>query len=237
MRSRNDSPGRAVICTTISSDRTRVPPVTAERSPPDSRITGADSPVMADSSTVAMPSTTSPSPGMTSPALTTQRSPTVNAVDGTSSMVPSGRRRRATVSCRVLRSVAAWALPRPSAMASAKLAKSTVNHSHAATPPAKTFSCAVASEVADEQDRRQHAADLDDEHDRVAGLDPRVELLEGVDDGGAHDGAVEQRAPRERVPVSGVLARRPLDGFGAGRRCSQSSGAPRSGPGRGRGRR
>ena len=48
-----------------------VPPVTAERSPPDSRITGADSPVIADSSTEAMPSTTSPSPGMTWPASTT----------------------------------------------------------------------------------------------------------------------------------------------------------------------
>ena len=57
MRSRNVSPGLAVMRTTISSLSTRVPPVTAERSPPDSRITGADSPVIADSSTVAMPST------------------------------------------------------------------------------------------------------------------------------------------------------------------------------------
>jgi hypothetical protein len=32
----------------------------------------------------------------------------------------------------VLRRLSAWALPRPSAMASAKFAKSTVNHSHAA---------------------------------------------------------------------------------------------------------
>jgi hypothetical protein len=53
-----------VILTMIRSDRTRLPPVTADRSPPDSRITGADSPVMADSSTDATPSTTSPSPGM-----------------------------------------------------------------------------------------------------------------------------------------------------------------------------
>ena len=51
--------------TRVLSDSTRVPPVTALRSPPASRITGADSPVMADSSTVATPSTTSPSPGMT----------------------------------------------------------------------------------------------------------------------------------------------------------------------------
>ena len=34
-------------------------------------MTGADSPVIADSSTQAMPSTTSPSPGMNWPASTT----------------------------------------------------------------------------------------------------------------------------------------------------------------------
>ena len=60
-------PARAVMRTTIWSDSTRVPPVTAERSPPDSRITGADSPVMADSSTEAMPSMISPSDGIISP--------------------------------------------------------------------------------------------------------------------------------------------------------------------------
>ena len=68
IRSMKVSPGLDVIFTTIRSDSTLVPPVTAERSPPDSRITGADSPVIADSSTEATPSTTSPSPGMISPA-------------------------------------------------------------------------------------------------------------------------------------------------------------------------
>ena len=71
IRSMNVSPGLEVILTTIRSDSTVVPPVTADRSPPDSRMTGADSPVMADSSTDATPSTTSPSPGMTWPASTT----------------------------------------------------------------------------------------------------------------------------------------------------------------------
>ena len=75
MRSRKVWPRSAVIRTTIRSDRTFVPPVTAERSPPDSRITGADSPVIADSSTDAMPSTISPSEGMISPASHTTRSP------------------------------------------------------------------------------------------------------------------------------------------------------------------
>src|SRR5499425_1984380 len=131
IRSRKVSPGFEVILTLISSESTRVPPVTAERSPPDSRITGADSPVMADSSTDATPSTTSPSPGINSPALTITRSPARSFEPGTSSVVhPSERSRRAIVSARALRSVSACALPRPSAIASAKFANSTVNHSH-----------------------------------------------------------------------------------------------------------
>ena len=145
IRSRNVSPGFAEMRTTISSDSTRVPPVTAERSPPDSRITGADSPVIADSSTVAMPATTSPSLGITWPAATTHSSPTLRALLGISSSVPSARRRWAVVSARVWRSVAACALPRPSAIASAKLANSTVNHKKAATSPLNTFSAAVES--------------------------------------------------------------------------------------------
>ena len=82
MRSRKLWPGSCVISTTMWSHSTRVPPVTAERSPPASRITGADSPVIADSSTEAMPSTTVPSPGITSPASTTTTSPrTSSAAD------------------------------------------------------------------------------------------------------------------------------------------------------------
>ena len=61
--------------TTIQSDSTVVPPVTAERSPPASRMTGADSPVTAASLTEAMPSMTSPSPGMMSPADDQHKSP------------------------------------------------------------------------------------------------------------------------------------------------------------------
>ena len=54
IRSRNVSPGFEVILILTWSERTRVPPVTALRSPPDSRITGALSPVITDSSTVAI---------------------------------------------------------------------------------------------------------------------------------------------------------------------------------------
>src|SRR6478609_10648516 len=126
--SMNPSPGSAVIDTLIQSDRTLVPPVTAERSPPDSRITGADSPVIADSSTEAIPSTISPSPGISSPADTITRSPARRSDAGTVSSLPSGVSRRAIRSARVRRSVSACALPRPSAIASAKFANKTVNH-------------------------------------------------------------------------------------------------------------
>jgi hypothetical protein len=106
-----------------------VPPVTALRSPPDSRITGADSPVTADSSTEAIPSITVPSPGISSPASTTTTSPRRSSDAGFSP--PS--RSRAIVSVRIARRDAAWALPRPSASASARLANTTVSHSQIVT--------------------------------------------------------------------------------------------------------
>src|SRR5215467_3439952 len=132
MRSRKVEPGAAVMRTRIQSDSTCVPPVTAERSPPDSRMTGADSPVIAASLTEAMPSITSPSDGMRSPASTSTMSPTLSEVESTSrkffgSLLPTSS--FAFVSVRWRRSESACALPRPSAIASAKLANSTVNHS------------------------------------------------------------------------------------------------------------
>ena len=154
IRSMKVSPGLEVIFTTIRSDSTRVPPVTADRSPPDSRMTGADSPVMADSSTEATPSTTSPSPGMISPASTTTKSPRVSWVPGTSSSRVSRSwpgcqpvSRRATVSRLVRRSVSAWALPRPSATASARLANTTVSQSQTTIVQLKTDEWAMAVPV------------------------------------------------------------------------------------------
>ena len=134
IRSMKLLPGSWVILTMMRSDSTVVPPVTAERSPPDSRITGADSPVMADSLTDAIPSTISPSPGMMSPASTTTMSPFCSSGARTSSWMPgfSGvqpRSRRAMVSAFDFRKVSAWALPRPSATASARLPKRTVSQS------------------------------------------------------------------------------------------------------------
>src|ERR1700733_3545319 len=61
---------------------TVVPPVTPERSPPASRMTGADSPVIAASLTRATTSTTSPSPGMTWFSSTTTMSPSLTSAEG-----------------------------------------------------------------------------------------------------------------------------------------------------------
>ena len=160
-----------------------MPPVTALRSPPDSRITGADSPVIADSSTVAMPSITVPSPGISSPAGTTTTSPRVSSA--AAFVEPS--RIVATVSLRIVRSVSAWARPRPSANASAMFANTTVSHSQKAIvnvyqagswPPPSGL---PPNDLDQPGDGRDHRADLDDEHHRVADLHARVELLEAVD--------------------------------------------------------
>src|ERR1700730_12624897 len=134
MRSRKVEPWAAVIFTLIQSESTRVPPVTAERSPPLSRMTGADSPVIADSSTEATPSITSPSLGMKSPASTSTRSPGLRTSAETFSHLAglAGNRRLAWVSVRIRRRFSACALPRPSATASAKFANTTVNHSQKA---------------------------------------------------------------------------------------------------------
>ena len=138
IRSRKVCPGSAVIRTTMRSESTRVPPVTAERSPPLSLITGADSPVIADSSIEATPSTTSPSEGTMSLASQTTRSPLTSPAAATLASVPSELRRRAMVSARIRRSVSDWARPRPSAVASAKLAKRTVTKRVAVTTQSNT---------------------------------------------------------------------------------------------------
>ena len=102
MRSRNDLPGSCVTSITSRSESSFVPPVTAERSPPDSRMTGADSPVIADSSTEPTPSMISPSAGMTSPASTMTTSPRCSSAAGTVRPSRSDRiRRRARRAQRV----------------------------------------------------------------------------------------------------------------------------------------
>ena len=159
-----------------------MPPVTAERSPPASRMTGADSPVIADSSTEATPSMISPSVGMISPAATSTTSPLRSRGADTFSKASPSTIRFASVSVFARRSVSACAFPRPSAIASAKFANTTVSHSHnviCSSNPSSPFPVKTAG---DQLHGRQHRPGLDDEHHRVLRHVARVQLAEGVDE-------------------------------------------------------
>ena len=189
MRSRKPSPSRLVTRTTSQSDSTRVPPVTAEKSPPASRSTGADSPVTALSLTDATPSTTSPSAGIVSFASTSTRSPRLQRarlhhLDSRADPCPSSR--LACTCRRIERSVAACALPRPSATASAKFANSTVSQSHAAiastnpaspasvTSPAEALRCRSASSTRCRRRRRTSRDCGSARADRASRTTPRI---------------------------------------------------------------
>ena len=198
MRSTKVSPGFEVMRTTIRSESTRVPPVTAERSPPDSRTTGADSPVMADSSTEAMPWMMSPSPGIDSPADTTTMSPSRRSPDETSLdrgalgcgirhlVVPRDEvrdRRRARLPQRVgLRLAAALGHrlrevredhgePEPDGDGPGERAR----HLGAARDLGS-----AEERLGDREHRGEHGADLDDEHDGVVPHLAWIELAEGA---------------------------------------------------------
>ncbi len=74
-----------------------VPPI---RRSPGPLLTGSDSPVRSDSSTLEWPSSTSPSTGTLSPGRTRSRSPACTASSGISSSLSSARRRRAVGGAR-----------------------------------------------------------------------------------------------------------------------------------------
>ena len=143
------------------------------------------SPVMALSSTEATPSITSPSSGIDVAGLDQHDVALAQlALHGSRCAVRAAvGARRASWPRRLLarlRSDVACALPRPSAIASAKLANSTVNHSQseiARMKPGRRLAVADAA-PGRHSSGGQHAADVDDEHDRVAQLHARVELGE-----------------------------------------------------------
>jgi hypothetical protein len=117
----------------MRSDSTLVPPVTAERSPPDSRMTGADSPVIADSSTLAM---AVDDLAVAGDDLAGDHDARVADLELGAGHLLDGSVGPADVRERVRPGPAqrvGLGLAPPSAMASAKLANSTVNHSHSAT--------------------------------------------------------------------------------------------------------
>ena len=134
IRSRKVSPGLTDTRTTIQSDSTRVPPVTDEKSPPDSRMTGADSPVMALSSTDA-DALDDLAVGRNDVMRLDQHHVAFAQILRLDECRLAGAPRvfgrcvLAITVWRMLRSADAWARLRPSASASAKLANSTVNSS------------------------------------------------------------------------------------------------------------
>ena len=174
IRSTNDSPGAAVICTTMRSDSTVVPPVTELRSPPDSRITGADSPVIADSSTVAMPSTMSPSPGMTCPASTTTRSPTFSVGAGDLLLGAVGAQPAGDGLGPGPAQALGLRLPAALGDGLGEVGEQDGEPQPDGDQPGED------ARVEDRRPGHQDRAEPDDEHDRVAELDARVELAQRV---------------------------------------------------------
>jgi hypothetical protein len=98
----------------------------------------------------------------------------------------------ARVSLRVRRKASACALPRPSATASAKLANSTVNQSHAAIWPENIAEPFPVTRSRTKKRVTINRHRLGDEDDRVFRQGPRVELAQGVDRRRGEDLAVEQ---------------------------------------------
>src|ERR1700693_3442375 len=186
IRSRNVSPGFDVMRIKMLSERTRVPPVTELRSPPAARITGADSPVIADSSTLAAPSITSPSPGTSSPAFTRTTSPRRKADALPTSSFPSTTR-RAVVSVLVRRTDSAHRF-------------GEVREHYREPQPGRDREIETGAtmsrreQIAEEKARDRRGSDLNHEHDRVAQLHARVEFDERVERGAPKNRAVEQRA-------------------------------------------
>ena len=97
---------------------------------------------------------------------------------GTISSKPSASSRFAVVSVLARRGVSACALPRPSAIASAKLAKSTVSHNHSVIC-VEADRAGASSNMLNKLQRREHAADLPVHHG-IARQDARVELAERI---------------------------------------------------------
>ncbi len=211
MRSRKVWPRSAVMRTTMRSDRTLVPPVTAERSPPDSRMTGADSPVMADSSTEAMPSMISPSEGIRSPASHTTRSPLASADAGTRSSVPSAFKQAGFgLGSHAPQGVGLGLAP------TLGHGLGEVGEDDGQEQPDRDGPGEQGG-VGDGLDEGDHGADQHHEHDRVLDLHPGVELHESVDRGpGPGSRGRTGCGPRPpRGPPWGLVLRRGERGWGA----------------------
>ncbi len=128
-----------------------------------------------------------------------------SSVAATCSSEPSARSRRAMVPVRALRRVSACALPRPSATASARLAKTTVSHSQTVMDQEKTSGLSTASTV---------VMTAPTSTTNMTGAVPhgaRVELPHGLreraDELGRLEGTGPDPSPAVTAAISGALLR------------------------------
>ena len=135
----------------------------------------------------------SPSPGMNSPAFTMHDIALAQARRRHCLDASPAEPVRHGLGLAPYAASSACALPRPSAIASAKFANSTVNQSQNATWPGEQRLAGAAGQLLDEDDRREEAADLDDEHHRILDLNPRIELPERIDDRLPDDAGIPDR--------------------------------------------
>ena len=202
-----------------------MPPVTAERSPPASRMTGADSPVIADSLTEATPSRISPSPGMISPASTSTTSLSLRSSALTTLTGPVEVSR---IDVALGRGVGARLAQRVGLRLAAPFGDrfGEIGEQHREPQPGGDLAGerglpVVGDEVAHEQERDDGRHDLGHEDHRVLGERPRIELAQGVDRRGADDPGVEQALRLRLVRGHGTQA------FPIRTSCRRASGSAR----------
>ncbi len=159
-------------------------------------MTGADSPVIADSSTDAMPSTTSPSLGINSPAF--DHAFIADVQRGAHTLL-DGAVRQSTVGQRLAPSRAERLGLSFAPTLGDRLGEVGEEHrepeEHGDETTEDVFLGAESAEIAHEEHRRKDTPDFDHEHHRVARLYSRVELLQRVgqrpaDDLGSNSGRV-----------------------------------------------
>ena len=180
-----------------SSRRARVPPVTAEKSPPDSRITGADSPVTADSSTEATPSIDLAIARYEIAGLDQHDVALAQLFGGLGIDSASMARLAQPLRPHLLAHRAQGRRLRLAATLGERLGEIREEHGEPQPqrrgPDEPGRGLALTAERIDPQPRGQQAADEDDEHHRVAGLDARVQLAERICDRRADERGIEQR--------------------------------------------
>ena len=196
IRSMNVAPGAEVIFTLMKSERTVVPPVTAERSPPASRMTGADSPVIAefvdrghtfDDVAVAGDDLACFDEHDVAESQVERVHPFHQTIEARGIGVAPGER----VAARAAQGVGLRLAP-PFGDGFGEIRKQ-----HREPEPGRDLArkgryAVVGQEISNEEQRHQERDHLGDEDDRVLRQGPRVELADGAHRRGAHDLPVEQ---------------------------------------------